>query len=165
MGGSGSLSSREIEGLERIAREKLQESKADGKAHVFISFAHEDEREINLLRGQAKNEDTSLEFDDYSLKAPINSKMADYVKGRIREKIERASVTLVFLSAHSARSQWVNWEIEESLRQGKGVIGMYGGAQVPSELPAAFKTAGCDAVPWSHKEISAAIQRERERRS
>ena len=80
MGGSGRLSDREIASLENIAREKLTQSASDGARHVFISFANEDKKEVDLLRGQAKNEDNSLEFDDLSLKAPIDSKVADYVK-------------------------------------------------------------------------------------
>ena len=76
---------------------------------------------VNLLRGQAKNENSNIEFNDYSLKAPFNSKDADYIKRGIREQIRQSSVTVVYLSDKTADSEWVDWEIQESIAMGKGV--------------------------------------------
>ena len=41
------------------------------KRNVFISFHNEDEFQVNLLRIQAKRDNTGLEFRDYSVKEPI----------------------------------------------------------------------------------------------
>ena len=49
-----------------------------------MSFAFENEDEVNLLRGQAKNEKTDLEFDDFSLKEAVNSKNEDYMSSSDR---------------------------------------------------------------------------------
>src|SRR5438046_5045063 len=81
MGGKsgGSISWGEVNRLESVAKDKLGEA-AEGEAkHVFISFAHEDMAEVNLLRGQAKNEKNDLVFDDYSVKEAFDSKNADYI--------------------------------------------------------------------------------------
>jgi hypothetical protein len=159
MGGSygGGISSETLGKLEEKAKEKLREKTTEGKRHVFISFAHEDLDEVNLLRGQAKNENNDLEFDDYSVKEPFDSTKADYIKRQIREKIDRSSVTIVYLSERSAKSQWVNWEIQESLKRGKGVIGVYQGDRPPATLPKAFSENGCKAVKWTHADIATAI--------
>lgn len=163
MGGSGGdrWSSSDISGLEQKAKQKLAEAQSDGNPNVFISFAHEDMDEVNLLRGQAKNENTNLEFSDHSVKEPFDSANAEYIKGRIREHIDRTSVTVVYLSANSASSPWVNWEIEESFKRGKGVVGVYKGDVPPRKVPPAFAQNGCKAVKWQHDALSDAIQEAR----
>ena len=107
-----------VRSLEEKAREALQ----GGKRNVFISFATEDMDEINLLRGQAKNEKSDIEFNDHSVKAPYNSERAEYIKQKITERIQRCSTTVVYLSENVAQSQWVKWEVEKSRELGKRVI-------------------------------------------
>tara|TARA_R110001592_G_scaffold16881_12_gene71704 strand:+ start:24635 stop:25138 length:504 start_codon:yes stop_codon:yes gene_type:complete len=161
MGGGygGSLGGMNFKALEEKAKEKLIKAKNnDPSRHVFISFAHEDMAEINLFRGQAKNENTDFTFDDHSVKQAYNSSDADYIKRKIREKIDRCSVTAVYLSDKSANSEWVNWEIQESLKRGKGVIGVYKGDTPPSNVPVAFKENKCKAVQWTHENLKKAIE-------
>jgi hypothetical protein len=158
MGGStGSGLSFNLSALESSAKQKLSEAASPTATHVFISFATEDMNEVNLLRGQAKNENSDLAFDDYSVKKAYNSEDADYIKRQIREKIDKTSVTLVFLSPNAAKSEWVNWEITESIKRGKGVIGVYSGDSAPSSVPGSFRENGCKAVPWKHDELNRAI--------
>ena len=71
---------------------------------------------------RAKNESSNIEFNDYSLKAPFNSKNADYIKRGIRERIRQSSVTVVYLTDKTAGSKWVNWEIRESIAMEKGYL-------------------------------------------
>ena len=166
MGGKsgGSITWDDVQRLESLAKDKLSQAAGDGAKHVFISFAHEDMAEVNLLRGQAKNEKNDLIFDDYSVKEPINSKNADYIKSQIREKIDRVSVVVVYLSSRANKSEWVNWEIEESFRRGKGVIGVYKGKHSPAVVPPAFLANKCKAVKWSHAAITQAISESSEKR-
>ena len=157
MGGSsyGSISTSDPHQLERNAKKLLRGS--SDSPHLFISFAVEDEDAVNLLRGQAKNPDTDLQFDDFSLKDAIKSTDEDYIKRKIRERIDRASVTAVYLTPYSASSKWVAWEIEESLRRGKGVIGVHSGDEPPSKVPSAFEEHGLPIVRWSHRALADAI--------
>jgi len=163
-GSGGGIPSDVIRKLEESAKQKLKEGTTDVSRHVFISFANEDLNEVNLLRGQAKNENTDLQFDDYSVKEPFDSTNAEYIRSQIREKIERTSVTVVYLSENSAKSRWVNWEIEESLRRGKGVIGVYKGDAPPATLPTAFAENGCKSVKWTHDGLMKAIEDANQRR-
>lgn len=158
MGGGGShYSSEDLDKIERLAKKEIQKASEEVKRNVFISFNHDDLNEVNLLRGQAKNEDVDLKFSDRSLKEPFNSENAEYIKRGIREKIDQASVTMVYLTKNSASSQWVDWEIRESIRKGKGIIGVFQGDNPPSKLPSAFKEFNIKVVRWNHKELSAAI--------
>lgn len=158
-GGSvGRLFSSDIKSLEDRVKQRLTEAKTDVSRHVFISFDHEDLDEVNLLRGQAKNEKVDFQFDDHSVKEPYDSTNTDYIKRQIRDKIDRCSVTVVYLTDKSAISKWVNWEIEESLKRGKGVIGVYKGDSVPKSLPASFGQNACKAIKWTHDGLKRAIE-------
>lgn len=157
-GSGGGLYSSDIRNLEEMAKQRLAEAKKDASRHVFISFDHEDLDEVNLLRGQAKNEKLDLNFDDYSVKEPFDSTNAEYIKRKIREKIDQCSVTLVYLTERTASSKWVNWEIEESLKLGKGVIGVYKGETPPHNTPPAFRQNSCKSVKWEHAAITKALE-------
>ncbi len=165
MGGGGShYSSEDLGRIERLAKKEIQKASNEVKRNVFISFSNEDLNEVNLLRGQAKNDDNDLEFSDRSLKEPFNSENAEYIKRGIREKIDQASVTIVYLSKDSASSKWVDWEIRESLRKGKGVIGVYQGDSAPARLPSAFKEHKLKTVKWSHQALTNAIEQSSQKR-
>lgn len=157
-GSGGGLFSSDIKGLEEKVKQRLAEAKEDISRHVFISFAHEDLNEVDLFRGQAKNDKLDLQFDDHSVKEPIDSANADYIKRNIREKIDHCSVTVVYLADKSAASKWVNWEIEESFKRGKGVIGVYKGDTSSAITPPAFQQNGCKAVKWEHTALMKAIE-------
>ncbi len=88
--------------------------------NVFISFHVDDEAQVNLLRSQAKNEATDLEFRDYSVKEPFDEKW----KTNCKERISQTSATIVAIGAETASREAVIWEMEESYRQGHKVIGV-----------------------------------------
>lgn len=90
-----------------------------------------------------------IEFNDWSVSEPINSERAQYIKQKISERINQSSVTVVYLSPNTPNSQWVKWEIEESMKRGKQVIGVHKGDTPPKSLPAPFKENGLKVVPWS----------------
>ena len=136
---------------------KRTRSPEGGRRNVFISFTNEDKPLVELLRGQAQKEDSTLDFNDWSLRAPFDSARADYIREGIRERIRQASVTLVYVSDHTAGSKWVNWEIEESVNLGKKVVGVYQG-EIPGRLPPAIKKHKIRVIAWSHKGIAKALK-------
>jgi hypothetical protein len=155
MGGKGGihgLNPDQITKLEEDARKIIQNSTSNRKS-VFISFAIEDENEVNLLRGQSKNPENDLEFIDRSVKEPFDSKNAEYIKTKIREKIRQSSITIVYLSNNTAQSKWVNWEINESIAQGKKVIAVHQKDKKPTTNPEAINKHKIKIVPWDHDEI------------
>jgi hypothetical protein len=149
-GGGGSPKIGNIQSLIEEAKEKLREGEKQGRKNVFISFAYEDIDEVNLLRGQAKNENSPIEFNDWSVSDPFDSERAPYIKQKIGERIDQSSLTVVYLSDASHKSHWVDWEIKESLRRGKHVIGVFAGDSCPTKLPAAIKQNKIKCVPWSN---------------
>ena len=91
---------------------------------VFISFRAEDKAQVNGLRLLAANQNFDIEFYDESVRTEIKSTNAVYIRGQIREKINRTSVTLCMLSELTHTSEWVRWELDESLDKGNAIIAM-----------------------------------------
>lgn len=154
-GGGPSLSPDELKRLTETAKKSL--AAASGKCNVFISFVEEDLSDVNMLRGQAKNENCDVEFNDWSLKEPYDSTSAEYIKRGIRERIRQSSVTLVYVSDRTADSKWVDWEIREAIAMGKGVLAMHKGSVPPARLPKAIAEHRIPVVPWNQAELMKAI--------
>jgi hypothetical protein len=151
MGGDGGegRSIGNIRSLIERAKRELREGEKQGRKNVFLSFTYEDIDKINLLRAQAKNENSPIEFNDWSVSEPIDSERAPYIKEKIKERIVQSSLTVVYLSDKTPKSEWVDWEIEESLKRGKRVIGVFAGASPPRTLPTAIKRNKIKCVSWS----------------
>jgi hypothetical protein len=166
MGGGGGRgpSKEDLSRLEELARKTLREGAEPSKCNVFISFVSEDINDVNLLRGQAKNESSDIEFNDWSLREPFDSKRAEYIKKGIKDRIERSSVTLVYVSEHTADSKWVDWEIRESVRMGKEVIAVHKGESPPQKVPNALKELKIPIIPWTQKGMAAAIEKASKKR-
>lgn len=163
-GGRGGPSRGDLSYLEDLARQRLREGEMPTKRNVFISFVAEDLNDVNLLRAQAKNENSDIEFNDWSLREPFDSERAEYIKRGIRDRIERSSVTMVYVSERTASSQWVDWEIRESIRLGKGVVAVHSGDQPPRRLPSAITENNIPVIRWTQTGIAAAIEQASERR-
>lgn len=163
-GGGNNYDTRIIDKLSKVAQDSFKDAQPE-KRNVFISFDHRDEKEVNLLRGQAKNEESDLEFNDYSVKDSYNSEKAEYIKNGIRERIRQASVTLIYISENTHESEWVEWEAREGIALGKGVVCVHKGDAPPSKLPGFIKELGLKIIPWKHKELSSAIETAAKKRS
>lgn len=153
-GGSGNLSR-----LEDVARKELSKEAPSERRKVFISFRFEDKTLVEYLRGQAKNTNSDLDFIDMSLQVPFNSENAEYIKQGIRARINQSSVTAVMATDDTHKSEWVNWEIEESLKLGKGVIVIDKRSSPSAKLPDAVADTkkNIRVVPWKHADIMNAI--------
>jgi MTH538 TIR-like domain (DUF1863) len=113
---------------------------------VFISFRAEDKNRVNGLRLLAANPKFDIEFYDESVRAPYDSNDPDHIRRKIRDKINRTSVTVCLLSDLTHTSQWVGWELEESIDKGSAII-LMGFPNGPAGLilPAPAKRLG---LPW-----------------
>ncbi len=159
-GGGRGLTPDELRRLEETTKKSLRAGDGADKCNVFISFAAEDRDDVNMLRGQAKNENSDIEFNDWSLKKPFDSRDAEYIKRGIRERIRQCSVTVVYVSDHTADSKWVDWEIRETFALEKGVVAMYKGGEPPARLPKAVTANKVPVVRWNQKELAKAIKRQ-----
>src|SRR5579864_8805798 len=91
---------------------------------AFLSFVEEDLNLVNLFRGQAKQKDSALEFDDYSIKIPFDSNNAEYIGRGIVAQIKLATVCVCLYGPTTYQSGWVNWELKKAIQLGKPLIGV-----------------------------------------
>ena len=145
--GSGRSSLGNIKSLEEKARKELDKGV---RRNTFLSFDYDDIDEVNLLRAHAKNEKSEVEFIDRSVKDPINSERAEYIKQKIAERIRQCSQTVVYITDNTHSSNWVKWEVEKSLQLGKGVIAVHKGNAPPSNIPSCITDNGIKVVSWSN---------------
>lgn len=147
-GSSGGGYSRlgNVKGLEQKAKEALQA----GRKNVFLSFSAKDLDEVNLIRAHAKNENSDIEFNDRSVREPYDSERAEYIRSKLKERINQSSTTVVYISENTATSKWVKWEVETSLDLGKRVIAMYKGDAPPANAPTWMANPKITSVAWKN---------------
>ncbi len=109
------------------------------KRRIFISFDHEDTAQVSGFMGLRQILD-GFDFYNHKLDRRIKSSDVSYVTRVIRDEyIKPASVAVVLIGNRTAQSEWVRWEIQESARQGKGILGIRlrgSSGAVPSGIPA-----------------------------
>lgn len=110
------------------------------KKRVFISFDHDDRKQIDGLRLLNRTDAYEIEFYDESLQTAVDSENETYVRRVIRDKINRASVTVCLIGARTHLSKWVAWELEESDTKGNKIIAMALKGIERATLPALINT-------------------------
>jgi len=156
MGGSGGtidFSSHGTGGSEKIFRSATDEveraTNPRTQRNVFISFAIEDENQVNLLRSQAKDDRFDFQFRDYSIKQPFDEAW----KTQCKEVIALTSVVIVAIGETTADSDAVDWEIREAHRQGKKVIGMRLHKTENHRIPRALQEFGDKIIDWKADQL------------
>jgi len=96
----------------------------------------------------AANDKFEVEFFDESVRVAIDSNNAEYVRRKIREKINRTSVTICMIGSETHSSKWVDWELEESFDKGNAVIAMALKGIDRAVLPAPIKSRNLTFHSW-----------------
>jgi len=93
-------------------------------ANVFVSFDHDDQRQVGAFKLVKNNPNHPLDFHDHSLKEPVlglGGKPIKYpptdarskpVRDAIEKKFERASKLIVLIGDNTHESAWVDWEVK-----------------------------------------------------
>ena len=115
---------------------------------VFISFRAEDKKTVDGLRLLAKNPNYDLDFYDESIRSPIDSANAIYIKTKIKEKIQRAGVVLCLINSKTYTSSWVSWELETAISLDKPIVAMAVKELNRATLPQPIRNK-VPFVPWS----------------
>ncbi len=93
---------------------------------TFFSFYYDDDvwRASNVRNSGALNKD-DVEFIDASLWEEAETKGDDAIKKLIDAALAKSTVTAVLIGANTASRRWVKYEINESIRLGKGLFGVH----------------------------------------
>lgn len=89
-----------------------------------VKSPFEDLLSLPQPRGQARNKNSDFEFSGYSVREPYDSTNAAYIRGKIRERIRAASVTICLVRETTYKSKWVECEIRTSAEYGNKILGV-----------------------------------------
>lgn len=134
------------------------------KRRLFLSFDADDRAQVAGFRLLAHNPRIEVDFSEASLRAPINSERASYLKQVLRRKITQASVLVCLIGNATAWSAWVDWEIRTAQELRKGVCGVrLKGSR--GRTPRALNETGAPIARWDTQEIISSIECSAARRS
>ncbi len=131
----------------------------DNTKDIFVSHYHTDAEKIEDMKSLLKNKGFEMRDSSiYEAKAKNDANNEDYIKALIRPHITWASTVVVLIGDKTAKSAWVNWEIEAAERRGKRIIGVYLQDEKDSPIPSALTQYGSALVGWNSDSIIKAIQ-------
>jgi hypothetical protein len=131
---------------------------------VFFSF-HYYERDIwrvNVVRNSGAIEGIAAAgFHDASLWEETKLRGDDAVRRLIDTGLESTSVTVVLIGAQTTQRRYVSYEIERSISQGNGLLGIFihnikdksGRREAPGEVPEALRKAGAPVYTWEYGKL------------
>ena len=129
------------------------------KKNVFISHVHEDDELLPKLKDLISK--AGMEVSDYSINSdkPNEASNEDYIKREILSpRIQAASTMVVLITHDTAQSDWVNWEINHAVEQGKNVVGVFAQGATDADIPEALRKYGDAAVVgWQSERVVDAI--------
>ena len=125
--------------------------------NVFISHYGKDDEHIQNLKKLVKTKGLSLRNSSIDSTKTNNAKNEDYIKKLLRDGINWAGTTIVLIGPNTHKRWWVNWEIEQSNKNGNRVVGIYIDGASDSDIPDSFKEYGDALVGWNSDRIIGAI--------
>jgi len=109
-----------------------------------------DKLQADLFRYQAEDDKYSLEFEDTSLKYPVEN--VDW-HGPVGTKIEHSDVVVVLIGEDTHKRPAVNWEIRMAYRNDIPVLPVRIHKDRRFRLPLTIRRKGDNTVQWKLDEI------------
>jgi hypothetical protein len=140
------------------------EDRMSQKKNVFISHHHKDDEHVDKLTDLLGKNGCNIRNSSIRAK-PANQERLDQgvikdatIKRLLRMKISWAGTVIVLIGKKTCERKWVNWEVEEALKQGKKIVGVYeSGLKDKVKLPAALEDSASSIVEWDSASIIDAI--------
>lgn len=94
------------------------------KRQVFFSFRYlYDAWRASQVRNMGKVSDSST-FSDNDWEE-VREKDDDHIKKWINDEMQMRSCVVVLIGEHTQGRKWINFEIEQAWKKGKGIVGIY----------------------------------------
>jgi hypothetical protein len=129
------------------------------KKNIFISHVHEDDDLLPKLKDLISKAGMDVRDGSINSDKPNNANNPDYIKEKyLKPHIDWASTLVVLITHDTAQSEWVNWEIQYAIEQGKHVVGVFAQGATDADIPDALRTHGDAAVVgWQSERVVDAI--------
>lgn len=133
---------------------------------VFISYEGSDRMKAKGFRLLRWNNNVNVSFHDRHLLDPVDSTNDEYIRSCIRNEMKGTSVTVVLVGENTKDSEWVNYEIERSLKEGNGLVAIKVDDNISDDdVPDKLKENGAEILEWEPDEFDDAIERAANQRS
>ena len=127
--------------------------------NIFISHVHKDDERLTELKNLISK--SGMEVRDGSINSdkPNAASNEDYIKSKIiAPRIRWASTLVVLITPNTAKSDWVNWEIEHAHRKEKRIVGVFALGATDADIPEALqKYSDAAVVGWRGQRVVDAI--------
>jgi len=120
---------------------------------AFISFKMEDKWARDFLVQHAKQKNSKIEFVDYSVHDPFNSKW----KTNCKDRIARTAGTIVMIGKTTSKSEAVLWEIAETAKQGHYIFAVQISSDNTYPIPSGIPSSR--VVRWNFDKIVSELER------
>lgn len=114
---------------------------------AFISFEMEDKWARDFLVQQARDKKNDIEFYDYSVKDPFDSKW----KTECAKRIALTKGTIVLVGPTASKSEAVLWEIAETTRQDQYIFGIQINKDKTHPIPTGLPST--NVIRWDFEQI------------
>lgn len=133
-----------------------------GLPRTFVGFSSADIRYYRLMQAWKNNEHIDFNFTDCQLHNEINSENEQYVKRKIRERINMAGKFVMLIGQDTKRKhKYVRWEAEVAIEKNCTIIGVNldGSRRIQGDTcPPIIRNIGAIFVPFSPKIVAYAIE-------
>jgi hypothetical protein len=85
--------------------------------NTFISYKYSEAKDLRDTIVDSLGEDAKYYRGETSESPDMSDKTTDYIKDKLKDLIYSTSVTIVIISPNMKQSNWIDWEIEYSLKQ------------------------------------------------
>ncbi len=116
-----------------------------GTHRIFISFAVEDAKYRDMLKGQARNDRSPFDFVDMSVKEPWDKEW----KKRCRTKIKGCDGVIALLSKNTRNADGARWEMQCAVEEGIPIIGVHIHADDKGEIPPELRNKRVIGWTWN----------------
>jgi hypothetical protein len=151
------------------------------RRNVFVSFDHDDQRQVGGFRSLKTNPDHPLEFNDHSIKEPVlggTGKPIKYppddprskpVRDEILKKFDRCTKLVVLIGDGTYTSAWVAWEVNtfhglKKMLSGENtwrrIRGMRLKGSEGATIPAALLGQSTEVMNWNPEALDVWIDKD-----
>lgn len=84
---------------------------------TFISYKYSESKELRDRIVKSLGDDANYYLGETSESPNMSDETTQYIKEKLKDMIYSTSVTIVIISPNMKQSNWIDWEIEYSLKQ------------------------------------------------
>ena len=131
--------------------------------NLFFSYYYKNSDEYDRLI-EMLEERGYFDYSNSSLDEESSAENEDYIKTKIRSKINWSGVIVVLIGPGTYTRKFVNYEIEYARKKDKRIVGVYLRGESQSKLPAELRKAHNEdyndlaLVRWNSDSIVSAIR-------